>query len=45
MSEALDALIVLGYSRQEAQKAIRAVPDAAEKPTEELIKAALSHLL
>lgn len=45
MSEALDALVVLGYSRQEAQKAIRAVPDAAEKSTEELIKAALSHLL
>jgi len=45
MSEALDALVVLGYSRQEAQKAIRAVPDATEKSTEELIKAALSHLL
>lgn len=45
MSEALDALVVLGYSHQDAQKAIRAVPDAAEKSTEELIKAALSHLL
>ncbi len=44
-TEAQDALIVLGYSRQEAQTALKNVPDADKKSTEELIKAALVRLM
>lgn len=44
-SEAQDALIVLGYSRAEAQNALKNVPDADKKSTEELIKAALVRLM
>ncbi len=44
-SEAQDALIVLGYTRQEAQTALKNVPDADKKSTEELIKAALVRLM
>lgn len=44
-SEAQDALIVLGYSRAEAQTALKNVPDADKKTTEELIKAALVRLM
>ncbi len=44
-SEAQDALIVLGYSRAEAQTALKNVPDAEKKSTEELIKAALVRLM
>ncbi len=44
-TEAQDALIVLGYSRAEAQTALKNVPDADKKSTEELIKAALVRLM
>ncbi len=44
-SEAQDALIVLGYSRAEAQNALKNVPDADKKTTEDLIKAALVRLM
>lgn len=44
-SEAQDALIVLGYSRAEAQTALKNVPYADKKTTEELIKAALVRLM
>ena len=45
ITEAQDALMVLGYTRTEAQKAISAVTDADKKNTEELIKAALLQLM
>lgn len=45
VSEAQDALMVLGYSRAEAQNAIRSVADFERKTTEELIKAALVQLM
>ena len=45
LSEAQDALVVLGYSRAEAQSALAAVEGAESKTTEELIRLALSRLL
>lgn len=45
ITEAQDALMVLGYTRAEAQKAISSVTDADKKNTEELIKAALLQLM
>ncbi len=45
ISEAQDALMVLGYSRTEAHDAIHKVPDADKKNTEDLIKAALLQLM
>lgn len=44
-AEAQDALIVLGYTRAEAQNALKNVADADKKTTEELIKAALVALM
>lgn len=44
-AEAQEALIVLGYSRAEVQTALKNVPDADKKSTEELIKAALVRLM
>ncbi len=44
-AEAQDALIVLGYTRAEAQNALKNVADADKKSTEELIKAALVALM
>ncbi len=44
-AEAQDALIVLGYTRVEAQNALKNVADADKKSTEELIKAALVALM
>lgn len=44
-TEAQDALIVLGYTRAEAQNALKNVADADKKTTEELIKAALVALM
>ncbi len=44
-TEAQDALIVLGYTRAEAQNALKNVTDADKKTTEELIKAALVALM
>lgn len=43
-SEAVSALVVLGYSAQEAQRAL-AQADALSLPTEEAIKKALTYLL
>ncbi len=45
VSEAQDALAVLGYTRAEAQAAISAIPDAEGKTTEELIRLALSRMI
>lgn len=45
VSEAQDALAVLGYTRAEAQAAIAAIPDAEGKTTEELIRLALSRMI
>ena len=45
LGEAQDALMVLGYTRAEAQSALKSVPDAQDKSTEELIKSALSRLM
>lgn len=45
LSEAQDALIVLGYSRAEAQSALSSVEDAESRTTEDLIRLALSRLL
>ncbi len=44
-TEAQDALVVLGYTRAEAQNALKNVADADKKTTEELIKAALVALM
>lgn len=44
-AEAQDALIVLGYTRTEAQNALKNIPDADKKTTEDLIKAALTALM
>ena len=40
---AVSALIVLGYSRPEAQKAVASVTDAEGKTTEEIIRLALKN--
>ena len=43
-NEAVDALVVLGYSQQEAEKALRQA-DALSLPAEEAIKKALRYLI
>lgn len=43
-ADALEALIVLGYSRSEAQSAISAIEGAETKTTEELIRIALGRM-
>ena len=45
MAEAQEALIVLGYSRAEAQSALSAIEGAESKTTEELIRLALSNMI
>ncbi len=45
VKEAEDALVVLGYTRSEAEAAVGNVPDAGKKTTEELIRSALSRLI
>ncbi|MCD7775875.1 MAG: Holliday junction branch migration protein RuvA, partial [Firmicutes bacterium] len=45
VKEAEDALVVLGYTRSEAETAVGNVPDAGKKTTEELIRSALSRLI
>ena len=45
LSEAQDALVVLGYSRSEAQSALSAIDGAETKTTEELIRLALPRLI
>lgn len=45
IGEAQEALIVLGYSRAEAQAAIASIEGAEEKTTEELIRLALSQMM
>ncbi len=42
--EAISALVNLGYSRQEAQQALRAVPGASELPLEKLVREGLKAL-
>ncbi len=44
MAEAQDALVVLGYSRAEAQSAVSSVDGAESKTTEEIIRLALLRL-
>lgn len=43
--EAVQALVALGYSNTEALQAVRKVEDSGEMDTEEILKAALKHLL
>ena len=45
LSEAHDALVVLGYSRAETQSALSSIEGAESKSTEELIRIALSRLI
>ncbi len=45
MAEAQEALIVLGYSRAEAQSALSSIESAESKTTEELIRLALSNMI
>lgn len=42
--EATSALMNLGYTRQEAQKALRSIPDASELPLEKLVREGLKAL-
>ena len=42
--EAISALMNLGYTRQEAQKALKSIPDAAELPLEKLVREGLKAL-
>lgn len=44
-SEAVQALVALGYSNTEALQAVRKVEGSGEMDTEEILKAALKHLL
>jgi Holliday junction DNA helicase RuvA len=44
MSEAMDALLVLGYSRAEAQNALKSI-DAQALSIEDIIKEALKKLM
>lgn len=44
-SEAVQALVALGYSNTEALQAVRKVDGFGEMDTEEILKAALKHLL
>ena len=43
-SDAADALVVLGYSRADAQAAVASVDGADSKTTEEIIRLALMRL-
>ena len=43
-NDAIEAMEALGYSRTEALRAIRSIPDAGEKTVEELLSAALRKL-
>ena len=43
--EAVQALVALGYSNTEALQAVRKVEGSGEMDTEEILKAALKHLL
>lgn len=42
--EAISALVNLGYSRQEAQQALKAIPGASELPLEKLVREGLKAL-
>jgi Holliday junction DNA helicase RuvA len=44
VSEAVEALVALGYSGTDAMKAVRQVEDGADMSTEELLKQALKHM-
>ncbi len=44
IQDAIEALVVLGYPKTEAAKAVRAVENAAERDVEELLKESLKHI-
>lgn len=44
MSEAVQALMALGYTAKEAGEAVRKVPDATDKSVEELLKLSLKYI-
>ena len=43
-TEAIQALVALGYSNADAIRSVRAVPDAKKMDVEDLLKAALKNM-